>query len=150
MTLRAAAARGLQVLVEIFFTVVVGNLLARLDTLHRFDEYPSAPGDGFTIGAARMIDVSGRIYRRLAVYGLLLSRLKKIFALAGVFLLFGENAPDVLNNPFPFLERAARKKTESGGRPLHDNALGEPMFLRAHRHRVVSIPHNRHRVDTLY
>ncbi len=80
--LHTAAAVGLDVLIEIFFAVVVGELVARIDVLNRVYINVAALYLGLAVGRARVVDVARDVRARGAVDRLARIDLKQVLASA--------------------------------------------------------------------
>lgn len=77
--LRAAAAVGLDVLVKVFFAIVIGKLLPRFDALDGVNEDMTALNLGLAVGAARMVDIASDVRARGTIYRLAFVHLEEIF-----------------------------------------------------------------------
>ncbi len=86
--LRTATAIRLNKLINVFFSVVIGDLFPRFNVLDRKNKNSLFVDRGFCIWPAGVIDVSGFVPLWFAVYGVSFSYFKEVPALAGL-LFFG-------------------------------------------------------------
>lgn len=112
MLLRVAPARY-AVLEAVLLAVVVRELVPFLDVLDSHHEHAALADLGLAVRLAGMVDIACLVNLRLPVYGALLRYLEEILALARSGFLFGEFAADVLDDAGAFLDRRARKESES-------------------------------------
>jgi hypothetical protein len=90
-------------LIKILFTIIVGKLLAGLDFFAGFYVHVPAPNGDLAVGSARVINVTGWVNRRPAVYRQLWVYVKKVEAVACVGLALDRGRPTYSITRSPFL-----------------------------------------------
>ena len=105
-------AKGLDMLVDIFFAVVVGEFLTRFDVSGRVDEDLTAHDVRLAVGLTGVVDIASEVLAGGAVDSFPTIHLKEILAPAGVLLGLRDFPPEVFDNPLTLLERARREEPE--------------------------------------
>ncbi|MDB5244592.1 MAG: hypothetical protein JWN18_462 [Parcubacteria group bacterium] len=109
----AAAAKWLDMLVDVFFPIVIREFVAHFNILYSVDKHFPFHNLRLTVGDARMVDIACGVLARGAVDRLPTIHFKKVFALTRVLFFFRNLATKVFDNPLTFLKRARSKKAES-------------------------------------
>ena len=110
----AAAAFWLYKLLEVFFSIVVGEFGPGFNVLTGKDEYFFAGSDGFAIRRARVIDVSGEVGGDIPINRFLCVHLKEIFTPAFIGHFIAHHAASVFDDARTFGDVFFGKKPLAG------------------------------------
>lgn len=100
--LRAAAAVGFDEMVEVVFSVVVGEFFAGLDGAFGEDEDFLALYLYFAVWTAGMVDIASDVLSRSTVDGFSVANFEKVFSANAVRFVFVDDISPVLNDKTTF------------------------------------------------
>ena len=119
----APASFRLDERIEIFLSIIIGELCSRRDPLSGKDENPAVPDGDLAVRPAGMIDVSGGIGGNIPIDRLSCVDLEKISAPALFGFLFAEDAPRVFYDADPFRDLFFGKKPLARNGAAHRKLL---------------------------
>ncbi len=97
----AFAAVRFNEVIKVFFAVVVGNLVTRIDNAYRFDEDTIADDGHFAVWCTGMIHIASGIFAIGTIDRFSVAKLEKIFSGAFIRLFVGNQASGVFQNTRP-------------------------------------------------
>src|SRR5262249_52542268 len=113
----ALAADRLQIRLEVIGTVIVVDLVARLDVLDRADIDLALAGlhIAFSIRPAGVVDIAGDVLAHRAVDGPAVVELEQVLVLDIVvlFLLRIQERPEIADDPGPLFDRPGGEQAEA-------------------------------------
>ena len=98
----AATALGLDVVVPVFFPVIINKFLAGLDIFSGHNENTASSYFWFAVGAAGVVNVASGVFASGAVQGDAGIDLKQIFAPTGIFFRLTDGPAGVFDDASAF------------------------------------------------